>query len=133
MRGVLDRLGWVLAGVVAIVTVMAIARVVAGGPLDPPAPPAGTDGVKLPGTPISSLPYSISAPGHYYVTRDLTGVSGQHGIEVNSNDVSIDLGVTSELPFPRVARPAVEAAMAAVMAGMGRVFAHHLLKHLGEK
>jgi hypothetical protein len=27
-----------------------------GGPLDPPASPASTDGVRLPGTPITAIP-----------------------------------------------------------------------------
>ena len=43
-----------------------------GGPLDPPSAPTSTDGVRLPGTPISAVPYIISAPGRYYLTRDLT-------------------------------------------------------------
>ena len=68
-------------------------------------------------------------------TDETTSVEGEYRLEDagSGTHVSIDLGVTSELPFPRISRPAVEAAMAAVMAGMGRVFAHHLLKHLGEK
>ena len=31
-------------------------------------------------TPISSLPFTITVPGTYYLTVDLTGVSRQHGI-----------------------------------------------------
>jgi hypothetical protein len=44
-----------------------------------------------PRTPISSLPYTITNGGSYYLTGNLTGVSGQSGITVNANDVSIDL------------------------------------------
>ena len=46
--------------------------------------------------------------------------------------MSIDLGVSVDLPFSRVMRPAVEGGMRAVMALMGRRFAHNLLRHLGE-
>lgn len=42
-------------------------------------------------TAISSLPYTITAPGSYYVTKNLTGVSGQNGITITANDVTIDL------------------------------------------
>ncbi len=48
-------------------------------------------------TPISTLPGSgtamhvISTPGHYYLTGDLTGVSGKSGIRVDAQNVVIDL------------------------------------------
>jgi hypothetical protein len=42
------------------------------------------------GTRISSLPYTISAPGYYYVTGNLS-YSGGHGITVNSSNVTLDL------------------------------------------
>jgi hypothetical protein len=42
------------------------------------------------GTKISSLPYTITTPGFYYVTGNLNCASGD-GITVNSNDVTIDL------------------------------------------
>jgi hypothetical protein len=64
-----------------------------GGPLDPPAAPGSTDSVRLPGTPISSIPFTASQPGHYYLTRNLTASgAGQTGITVAADDVSIDLG-----------------------------------------
>lgn len=63
-----------------------------GGPLDPPGPPAATDGVRQPGTPISSLPFAITTPGYYYVTRNLTGGTGQTGITITSSNVTLDLG-----------------------------------------
>jgi hypothetical protein len=62
-----------------------------GGPLDPPGPVGSTDGVREAGTPISSLPFTITQPGYYYVTRDLTGVIGQSGIVIAANDVTLDL------------------------------------------
>ncbi len=68
-------------------------------------------------------------------TEETTYVQGHYVLEERgeSSRVSIELEVVSELPFSRLTRPAVEAAMAAVMAGMGRRFAHNLLRHLGEK
>ncbi len=42
------------------------------------------------GTKITSLPYTITAPGFYYLTGNLTCPSG-NGITVNSDDVTIDL------------------------------------------
>jgi len=44
-----------------------------------------------PRTPIASLPFTIANPGSYYVTKDLTGVSGQHGVTISANEVSLDL------------------------------------------
>jgi hypothetical protein len=68
-------------------------------------------------------------------TDETTWVEGDYHLDEVSNGtyVCIDLGVTAELPFPGFMRPGVEAAMSAVMAGIGRVFAHNLLRHLGEK
>jgi parallel beta-helix repeat protein len=43
-------------------------------------------------TPISALPFTISAPGSYYVTGDLTLASTtSHGITVTADNVTIDL------------------------------------------
>ena len=69
------------------------------------------------------------------MTQETTWVDGNYRLKDHGSgsQVAIELRVTAELPFPRVARPAVEAAMAAVMAGIGRRFASNLLRHLGEK
>ena len=66
----------------------------AQGSLTPPGAPAPTMKTLAqiePRTPISSLPYTITSPGAYYVTTNLTGVSGQSGINISANDVTLDL------------------------------------------
>ncbi|MGZ5022930.1 MAG: hypothetical protein ACXWAX_10115, partial [Chthoniobacterales bacterium] len=67
----------------------------AQGSLTPPAAPTPTmkslDQIE-PRTPISSLPFTISTAGSYYVTANLTGVVGQHGITINADNVTLDLG-----------------------------------------
>jgi parallel beta-helix repeat protein len=57
-------------------------------PSGPPAPSFKTLDQIEPRTPISALPFTITNPGTYYLTTNLTGISG---ILVNTNDVTIDL------------------------------------------
>lgn len=61
-----------------------------GGPLDPPATPASTDGVREPGTPITA-PTVITSPGRYYLTRDIATSGSQSGIEIAASRVTLDL------------------------------------------
>jgi hypothetical protein len=91
VRQIFDRIAWAVAGISTTMLVLVATGVVDAGPLDPPGPPGSTSGVLRPGTPISSLPYTISTPGSYYVTGNLTGVAGQNGISIWSNDVTLDL------------------------------------------
>jgi len=49
---------------------------------------AGSRGV---GTQIKSLPASISSPGFYYITRDLSCAVGSHGITITADNVTLDL------------------------------------------
>jgi carbon monoxide dehydrogenase subunit G len=67
-------------------------------------------------------------------SEEHSAVEGDYHLEevAGGTRVSIDLDVTVDLPFSRVMRPAVEGGMRAVMALMGRRFAHNLLRHLGE-
>ena len=66
----------------------------AQGSLTPPGAPAATFKTLTqiePRTPISSLPYTISSPGSYYVTTNLTGVNAASGITIAASDVTLDL------------------------------------------
>jgi parallel beta-helix repeat protein len=77
---------------VACAQLILLSAVRAQGPLDPPAAPAPTmktlEQVE-PRIPISSLPYTISAPGSYYVTGNLTSTLG--GITIAASGVTLDL------------------------------------------
>jgi parallel beta-helix repeat protein len=44
-----------------------------------------------PRTSISSLPYTITNAGSYYLTTNLTGLSGANGITIASGNVALDL------------------------------------------
>ena len=90
MRTIFGRAGWAVAGALALAIVAMVARGAAGGPLDPPGTPGPTDGVRAPGTPITSLPYTISSGGYYYVTRNLS--SNGNGISIAADGVTLDLG-----------------------------------------
>lgn len=68
----------------------------AQGPLTPPGAPAPTmktlDQIE-PRTPISSLPFTITQPGSYYMTQNLhfTAATG-NAITIQVSDVTLDLG-----------------------------------------
>lgn len=74
-----------------------------GGPLDPPQGPIAPTGKPIaeiesrvavnatntPGDPTSL--YRITQPGSYYLTGNLQGVSGKHGIAIACSGVTLDL------------------------------------------
>ena len=65
----------------------------AQGSLTPPGAPAPTMKTLTqvePRTAISSVPFTISAPGSYYLTTNLT-VSSGNGITISSGNVTLDL------------------------------------------
>jgi hypothetical protein len=47
--------------------------------------------------------------------------------------LSIELGVDVDLPFPKLAKPAVRASMQAVIAAMGAGFARNLERELARR
>jgi parallel beta-helix repeat protein len=89
---IVDRATGAIVGIVAIFVIALLAGVVSAGPLDPASGPGSTPGVRLPGTPIGSLPVTINSSGHYYLTNNVTGTAGSAGITVAASDVTIDLG-----------------------------------------
>ncbi|MBF4766168.1 SRPBCC family protein [Nocardioides agariphilus] len=64
--------------------------------------------------------------------EEKAGVEGRYTLVEagGATDLSIELAITVDLPFPRLARPAVQAAMHAVVATMGVRFSHNLVRHL---
>ncbi len=65
-------------------------------------------------------------------TDEHAGVEGSYVMKESGSgtDVSIELTICVELPFPKLARPAVQTAMRAVVATMGYRFSHNLVRHL---
>ena len=92
MHIIINRSGWLVAGVLALFVVAAMTGVVSGGPLDPPgAPSSSTSGVLSPGTPITSVPFTISSGGYYYLTDNLSSPGSANAITIQANDVTLDL------------------------------------------
>jgi parallel beta-helix repeat protein len=93
LRSYLMASFWILAGVATPLLV--------AGDLNPPVGPVGptmktlqqveprTDVQTLSGTPTAT--YFISAPGSYYLTNNILGEPGKHGIEIDSPNVTLDL------------------------------------------
>lgn len=80
------------------------AMLVAAGPLDPPSGPVMSTmktldqveariPVNADTRPPGNSPsiYAISKPGSYYLTGDIPGVDGKHGIYINCDRVTLDL------------------------------------------
>lgn len=92
----------VLVGTVASALMSAMvlmAPCALAGPITPPPGPVAStpgpepriaiNGVNTPGD--SNSIYKISQPGSYYLTGNLAGASGKHGIEISADNVTIDL------------------------------------------
>jgi carbon monoxide dehydrogenase subunit G len=60
------------------------------------------------------------------------GVDGTYRLKPSGKgtDLAIDLSITVDLPFPSLARPAVQTAMRGVVAAMGSRFSGNLVRHL---
>jgi parallel beta-helix repeat protein len=77
-----------------VCALLVLSQVSNGGSLEPSAPPAGTmkplDQVE-PRIPITSVPYTISASGSYYLTKDMNMTSVGTAIDISASNVTIDL------------------------------------------
>lgn len=90
---------WQLIGLACLASAAAV--LVQAGPLNPPAgqvaPTYKTLAEIDPGIPLASVSggsgatHLITQPGRYYLTTNMTGVPGEHGIAVAVPDVTIDL------------------------------------------
>lgn len=85
----------VLVALLALIGMVATG--VRGGPLDPPGAPASTLPQVEPRSPIppvgwnGTFPIVISQPGSYFFTRSLTGTLNANGIEITTDNVTVDL------------------------------------------
>ena len=73
------------------------------GSLTPPGAPAPTMKTLAqiePRTPISAAPFTISQPGSYYLTTNLTGTSGFSGVTITVGNVTLDLNGFALLGVP---------------------------------
>jgi len=92
-----------MLGAAGLLGAAALSRVVSAGPLNPPAGPVTPTGktltdiepriaindVNTPGDAAST--FRITQPGSYYLTGNLTGESGKHGIDILTGGVTLDL------------------------------------------
>jgi hypothetical protein len=95
-RAMLAGLGGLAAGAM-------LTRTARAGDLDPPAGPVGPTMKRLDEiearTPVgpdttpgaSNAVFVISQPGSYYLTGNIAGEAGKHGVLINSADVTLDL------------------------------------------
>jgi len=92
------RLPTILAAFVSVLCASAVNPVFAG-PLNPPVGPVASTPGPEPRTPINAVNtpgdadslFKITQPGSYYLTGNITGVAGRHGIEIAASGVTLDL------------------------------------------
>lgn len=70
----------------AVLTAAAVAPSLAGD-LNPPGGPIAPTGPRV----ISSLPYTITEPGVYVLTGNLTAPAGENGVVIGASGVTVDL------------------------------------------
>jgi hypothetical protein len=83
------------AGLLLTLNIQPTTSTFAQGSLTPPGAPAPmmkTLQQIEPRTPISALPFTISAPGAYYIVTNMTGVAGANGVTISADNVDLDFG-----------------------------------------
>ena len=81
-------------------------------------------------TPKERILYTHASKGD-----ERAGVQGTYALSDSGDGtrLAIELGVDVDLPFPRLAKPAVQASMQAVIAAMGVGFARNLERQLASR
>lgn len=87
------------AAAAALACVSVLACLAPAGPIVPPGGPVAPTPGPEPRTPLSAATtpgdadslFRITQPGSYYLTGNITGVSGKRGIEIAAGNVTIDL------------------------------------------
>jgi parallel beta-helix repeat protein len=93
----MNRLGWGVAGALAIALVASIAGVIYADPLDPPAGVPTNEATQErliyqpDGACPAGFPITLSAPGSYRLAQNITGCSGVNGIEITADGVTLDM------------------------------------------
>jgi parallel beta-helix repeat protein len=92
MSRITNRLGWGVAGALAIALLATLGGVIYAGPLTPPTAPSATGPTQIfqPAS-CAGFPITISSPGTYVVEQNITGCSGADGFHIASNNVTLDL------------------------------------------
>ena len=89
----------ILAGIGGLAAGAFLAGKANAGPLEPPPGPIAPTPGPEPRTPVdtvntpgsASALFRIAQPGSYYLTGNIRGQSGRHGIEIAANGVTLDL------------------------------------------
>lgn len=93
---------------VATLAAASVAAITLAGPLNPPFGPVRSthktltevepriaiNATNTPGDPLTDASpslFKIDTPGSYYLTGNITGVAGKHGIEITTSGVTLDL------------------------------------------
>jgi hypothetical protein len=87
-------ISWLMTAALFATVASPVSTALAQGSLTPPGAPAPTMRTLLqiePRAPISSLPFTITNPGAWFVTTNLTGVPNANGITIATSNVVLDL------------------------------------------
>jgi parallel beta-helix repeat protein len=91
----MNKAGWIVAAVLALLVVASLARVTLGGPLDPPAAPGSTQRTLIfqPAN-CAAFPITISSSGSYVLAQNITmpAACAKNGIDITADNVTLDLG-----------------------------------------